>query len=177
MDLQKNYVPFVAHTDAVSRVQPKRPSGRAENSSEAVLIDDRHCKTTLFADSIRVCGSHTYSRNHHESENLGQNDFWFRQVTSSPPNIFSHLQAHWSFDRFGSVTTALRRHGRFHLLPVVPTHSCCTRMSSISKTLFFTVLCFREPTLIHSVVPFAFGFRKGIGFLFKRIHWPRSFFT
>jgi len=36
----------VTHTDAVSREQCKRPSGRAENSPEAVLIDDSHRNTT-----------------------------------------------------------------------------------------------------------------------------------
>jgi hypothetical protein len=43
------------------RVQPKRPSGRAENSLEVVLIDDRHRKTTVFrreADDMNSGASH-----------------------------------------------------------------------------------------------------------------------
>ena len=46
-------------------------------------------------------------------------------------------------------------------MPGVSGDTCITRLLSISKMLFSTVWCLREPTLTHSVVPLALGLRAG----------------
>ena len=61
-------MPFVGMT-----LDRRTPAGTAFSALGLIKISRDFEKRTLFADSIRVRGSHTYSRNQRTPENSGPN--------------------------------------------------------------------------------------------------------